>query len=127
MTTYDRTETLEITDSEKWLLQQDDTERVEFAIDATNGDALVTGAIVALNADGKGVLWGAQTVTDVYDFDAYGILMSTNDISVAASTLSVLTKGIVDQRRISCLVTGGLVAEAKATLRKNNIIVKECE
>ncbi len=118
--------TLEITDNEKWLLRQDDTKRVEFAIDATNGNKLVTGAIVSINSDGKGVLWGSKT-TDAYDNEAYGLLMSVDDISVEAKTLSVLTMGVVDQRRITAMVTGAKVEDAKADLRKNNIIVKECE
>lgn len=123
---YPRTESLTITDNKKWLLQQDDTERVVFAIDATNGAKLAEGCIVALDGDGKGVAWGTKT-EDAYDYEPYGILMSEADVSTAGATLSVLTKGMVDQRRITCVVTGGAVADAVATLRKNNIIVKECE
>jgi len=131
MATYPNTESLSITDSAKWLLSQEDTERVLFAIDATNGAALVEGCIVALNDDGNGVAWGTQTVEGTYDYEPYGILMSEADVSTATATLSVLTKGMVDERRITCIVDGAedttIVADAIATLRKNNIIVKECE
>lgn len=126
MSEFANTESLTIEDNEKWLLRQDDTERIEFALDATNGDNPKVGSIVALNASGKGVLWGSKT-SDAYDYEAYGLLMSTGDFSTGALTLSVLTKGIVDQRRITAVVTGSAVADAKADLRKNNIIVKECE
>ena len=126
MSEFLNTESLTITDSEKWLLRQDDTERVEFAIDATNGDNPPVGSIVALNAAGKGVLWGSKT-SDNYDYEAYGLLMSTGDFSVEALTLSVLTMGIVDKRRITAKVSGSTVSDAVADLRKNNIIVKECE
>jgi len=126
MSEFLNTESLTITDSEKWLLRQDDTERVEFAIDATNGNNPPVGSIVALNATGKGVLWGSKTA-DSYDYEAYGLLMSTGDFSVGSLTLSVLTMGIVDKRRITAKVSGSTVSDAVADLRKNNIIVKECE
>ena len=124
--TYPNTETLTIVDNEKWIIEQKDTERVTFAIDATNGAKLVEGCIVALDADNKGVAWGTKTA-EAYDYEPYGLLMSVTDVSTAESTLSVLTMGIVDKRRISCVVTGGEVVDAVAGLRKNNIIVKECE
>lgn len=123
---YQNTEKLEITDTGKWVLDQKGTKRIEFAVDATNGAKLVEGCIVALNAEGKGVAWGTKT-SGAYDFEPYGLLMSVADVSTLGSTLSVLTDGVVDKRRISCVVTGGSVDDAVATLRKNNIIVEECE
>ncbi len=124
---YMNTEELELTDDKKWLLELKSTKRVEFATDAINGNSPITGAIVALNADGKGVLWGTQTVTDTYDQEAYGLLLSTGDFSTGALTLSVVVMGIVDQRRISALVAGSVISDAIADLRKNNIVVEECE
>lgn len=122
-----RTQELTITDSAKWALEVKRTKRVNFAIDATNGASLVSGCIVGLNADGDAVAWGTQTVEGTYDEEAYGILMDSADVSTATATLSVLTEGVVDQRRISCVVDGGAVADAIANLRKNNIVVEECE
>jgi len=126
MSEFLNTEELVITDNSKWLLRQDDTTRIEFAEDATNGKEPATGSIVALNSEGKGVLWGSKTA-DAYDYEAYGLLMSTGDFSAGSLTLSVLTMGIVDKRRITAKVSGSAVSDAVADLRKNNIIVKECE
>lgn len=124
---YMNTESLTITDNLKWLLEQKGTKRIEFATDETNGDNPVEGSIVALNSDGKGVLWGTQTVADTYDQEAYGLLLSTGDFSAGALTLSVVTMGTVDLRRITAVVTGSDKNDAVADLRKNNIIVEECE
>lgn len=122
------TQTLTITDTGKWILRQQDTERVEFAIDATNGASPAEGTIVALNTAGKGVVWGSKSGDPLdYTYEPYGLLMSTADFTTTVQTLSVLTMGMVDKRRIYCAVAGGLVNDALAGLRKNNIIVKECE
>ena len=126
MSEYPKTEQLTITDEIKWILDQKGTKRIPFAVDATNGAKLVEGCIVALDADGKGVAWGTKT-SDAYDYEPYGLLMSTADVTTEEVTLSVLTMGMVDKRRISCVVDGGSVDDAVATLRKNNIIVEECE
>ncbi len=120
------TESLTITDNLKWLLEQKGTKRIEFATDETNGNNPVEGSIVALNSAGKGVLWGSKT-SDAYDYEAYGLLLSTGDFRAESLTLSVVTMGTVDLRRITAVVTGSDKNDAVADLRKNNIIVEECE
>jgi len=123
------TEKLTVTPSKIFLHVVESISKV-FATDATYGDELEAGVIVALNKDGKLAIWNPNLDTTAEGADAnlvnpYGILMEGADASAADVSLNVLLAGVVDQSKLISLVAGTTVAQGYDGLRMRNIICKE--